>query len=233
VSVSLVIPTWNEAAGIAATLGAVPSLVDEIVVVDADSADGTAEIARAHGARVLTERRRGYGRALKTGFDAARGDILGSADGDGTYPLAALPALVERMIGSGAQFISCSRFPLVDPRAMEPRNRIGNRLLSVASSLLFGHSFADVLSGMWLMRREAWTRLALVSDGWNFSEEIKVRAMESLGDRFAELHIDYRGRLGQTKLQPWRVGLQNLAWLGLMRLGLERQAKTTLERVRA
>ncbi len=224
-SVSVVIPTWNEAKGIAYTLRTVPSLVDEIVVVDAFSTDGTADIARANGARVVPELRRGYGRAFKTGFNAAKGDILVSADGDATYPIGVLPDLLDTMIDKGILFASCARLPLDDPNSMRRRNHLGNRAISVAASLLWLRTFEDVLSGMWAMRREAWVQLDCVSDSWNFSEEIKIRAREAFGARFSEFHIRYAERLGETKLAPFRVGLENLAWLALMRMGLERQVK--------
>jgi glycosyltransferase involved in cell wall biosynthesis len=224
-SVSVIIPTWNEAAGIAYTLRTVPTLVDEVVVVDAYSKDGTPEIARANGARVFSEVRRGYGRAFKTGFSAAKGDILVSADGDGTYPLAALPDLLDNVIQRDLLFCSCARFPLADPTAMRSRNRFGNVAMSAAASLLWMHPFDDVLSGMWAMRREAWVALDLVSDSWNFSEEIKIRAREQFGPRFAEFHINYAERLGESHVAPWRVGVENLMWLALMRAGVERQVK--------
>lgn len=227
-SVSVIIPTWNEAKGIAYTLRTVPSLVDEVVVVDANSSDGTGEIARANGARVVTELRRGYGRAFKTGFNAAKGDLLVSADGDGTYPLGVLPDLLGVLTRSDLQFVSCARFPLDDPASMRSRNKLGNELITLGASLLWRKRLQDVLSGMWAMRREAWVQLECVSDSWNFSEEIKLRALEAFGDGFAEFHIHYAERLGQTKLQPWRVGIENLVWLGLMRLGLERQFKAIL-----
>jgi glycosyltransferase involved in cell wall biosynthesis len=224
-SVSVIIPTWNEAKGIAYTLRTVPSLVDEVVVIDAFSTDGTADIARANGARVIPEVRRGYGRAFKTGFNAAKGDILVSADGDGTYPIGVLPDILNAMLDKGILFASCARLPLDDPNSMRSRNRIGNRAISVAASLLWLRTFEDVLSGMWAMRREAWVQLDCVSDSWNFSEEIKIRACETFGPRFSEFHIRYAERLGDTKLAPFRVGIENLAWLALMRMGFERQVK--------
>ncbi|MEW5851321.1 MAG: glycosyltransferase family 2 protein [Myxococcota bacterium] len=227
-SVSVIIPTWNEAKGIAYTLRTVPSLVDEVVVVDALSSDGTADIARANGARVITETRRGYGRAFKTGFNAAKGDILVSADGDGTYPLGALPDILTYMLQKDMLFVSCSRFPLEDSGSMRPRNKFGNKVISLAASALWMRDIEDVLSGMWAMRREAWVQLDLVSDSWNFSEEIKLRAMEALGPRYCEYHIRYAERLGETKLAPWRVGVENLTWLALMKLGVERQFKAML-----
>lgn len=72
-------------------------------------------------------------------------------------------------------FASCSRFPLDDPSSMRPRNRFGNKVISLASSLLWSSRFEDVLSGMWVMRRDAWIALDVVSDSWNFSEEIKIQ----------------------------------------------------------
>lgn len=224
-SVSVIIPTWNEANGIAYTLRTVPSLVDEVVVVDAFSRDGTAEIARANGAHVFSEVRRGYGRAFKTGFNGAKGDILVSADGDGTYPLGVLPDLLDDMLQHDLMFSTCVRFPLDEPSAMRRRNRIGNVAMSMVASLLWVNKFEDVLSGMWAMRREAWVQLDPVSDGWNFSEEIKIRAREAFGPRFSEYHIHYAERLGESHVAPLRVGLENLAWLGLMRAGVERQVK--------
>jgi glycosyltransferase involved in cell wall biosynthesis len=227
-SVSVIIPTWNEAKGIAYTLRTVPSLVDEVVVVDASSSDGTADIARQNGAKVITELRRGYGRAFKTGFNAAKGDFLVSADGDGTYPLGVLPDLLEHMIAKGLMFTSCARFPLIDPGAMRPRNKFGNRVITAAAALLFMHDFNDVLSGMWAMRRDAWVQMDLVSDSWNFSEEIKIRAAELFGPLATEFPIRYAERLGETKLAPFKVGIENLVWLGLLRANLERQFKAML-----
>ncbi len=224
-SISVVIPTWNEAAGIAYTLRAIPSLVDEVIVVDSASSDGTAAIARANGARVFPEMRRGYGRAFKTGFNAAKGDIIVSANGDGTYPLGALQDLLDHMIERDLLFMSCSRFPLDDARSMRPRNIFGNRVLSAFASLLWRDNFDDVMTGMWAMRREAWVALDLISDSWNFSAEIKVRAKEEFGPRFEEFHVRYAEKRGETKLTPWRVGVENLVWLGMMRLGVDRQAK--------
>jgi glycosyltransferase involved in cell wall biosynthesis len=227
-TVSVIIPTWNEAKGIAYTLRTIPSLVDEVVVVDAYSRDGTADIARANGARVFSEVRRGYGRAFKTGFNGAKGDILVSADGDGTYPLGVLPDLLDDMLQRDLLFTTCVRFPLQDPGSMRARNKIGNMGMSVIASLLWLRKFEDVLSGMWAMRREAWVQLDPVSDGWNFSEEIKVRAAETFGARFSEYHIHYAERLGETHVAPLRVGLENVAWLALMRAGVERQVKALL-----
>src|SRR5580658_6718030 len=106
---TLVVPTLNEGGSIghvidtflAAAAEANPRLFPrdpvewEVVVVDGASTDGTPEIARKAGARVISEPRRGYGRAYQTGFAAATGDVVATADGDSTYPVEEIPTLVR------------------------------------------------------------------------------------------------------------------------------------------
>jgi hypothetical protein len=216
--ITVVIPCHNEEGGIAQALRQVPAVVDEVIVVDNASTDQTAAVARAAGARVVAELRKGYGRALKTGIEAATGDVVVTADGDGTYPLPAIPALVEHLVAGPWDFVSGSRFPLQNPRAMRRRNAFGNRALSLAMSVLFGHWFRDGLSGMWVFRREVYPRLKLLSDDWNISEEIKIEAVRHPQVRFTEFPIDYHERIGASKLMPWRVGWANLVYLFQMRL---------------
>ena len=110
--ISVVIPTLNEACGIAETIGLVPKITDEIVVVDGNSNDGTREIAAKAGAKVVLEERRGYGRAFKTGFEHATGSIIATADGDGTYPIEMLEEVTKHLLDNELDFISCARFPL-------------------------------------------------------------------------------------------------------------------------
>src|SRR5688500_17771786 len=93
--ITVVIPCLNEEEGIRKVLDELPSFVDEVMVVDNGSTDGTAEIARSRGARVITELNRGYGRAYKSGFSHATGDIIVTLDGDHSYPVDALSYLLE------------------------------------------------------------------------------------------------------------------------------------------
>src|SRR5262245_32867671 len=106
--ISVVIPTLNEEKGIRKSMGLVPDFVDEVVVVDGNSRDRTREIAAECGAKVINEPRRGYGRAFKTGFENCTGDIIATADGDGTYPIELLKEVVEYMDLAGLDFVSCS-----------------------------------------------------------------------------------------------------------------------------
>src|SRR5262249_18459178 len=149
------------------TLPTVPELIDEVIVVDVCSTDGTPEVAKSNGAHVVAELRRGYGRALKTGFNASKGDVLVSADADGIYSLGVLQDLLKFLLDHDLAFVSGARFPLDNPDTMRVRNRIGNQLVTAASSLLWRRKFQDVLSSVWAMRREAWLQLDVVSDSRN------------------------------------------------------------------
>jgi dolichol-phosphate hexosyltransferase len=212
-TIGVVIPCYNEEEGIGRVIGRMPpGVVDEIVVVDNNCTDRTAEVAASLGARVVPERTPGYGAAYKAGLREVRSDVVVTMDGDGTYPPEEIPRLVDLLAGRNLDFLSTSRFPLADGRAMGLTNRIGNGVLTVAAALLFARALRDSQSGMWVFRREALGRLRLTSDGMPFSEEIKLEALLR-GLRFDEEHIPYGVRAGEVKLQRWRDGWANLVFL--------------------
>jgi glycosyltransferase involved in cell wall biosynthesis len=218
-SISVVIPCYNEEDGVREVMGRMPGAVDEVVVVDNNCTDGTAKVAAALGARVVPEPVPGYGAAYKAGLRAATQDVIVTLDGDGTYPPEEIPRLVETLVDRGWDFLSASRFPLSDPTAMHLSNRVGNWLLTVAAGLLFLKPLRDSQSGMWVFRRAGLERLRLTSDGMAFSEEIKLEAV-ARGLRFGEAHIRYGARVGEVKLQKWRDGWDNLSFLFRRRVGL-------------
>ena len=220
--ISVVIPCYNEAEGIRAVIEQIPHYVDEIVVVDNRSTDGTGDIARSLGARVIYQGKRGYGAAYKAGLPSAKGDIIATLDGDGTYPAEEIARLVDRLEDDGFDFISASRFPLTDPSAMSITNQFGNRVLTVVTRLLFGHPIEDSQSGMWVFRRSVLAKLHLTSDGMPLSEEIKIEALAHHEVRFLECRIPYRHRIGEVKLRRWREGFENLIFLVKKRLRTRR-----------
>jgi glycosyltransferase involved in cell wall biosynthesis len=211
--ITVVIPCLNEEKGIVQVLSRMPSFVDEVIVVDNGSTDRTAEKARDFGARVIQERIRGYGRAYKTGLIQARGDIVVTLDGDHSYPVDAISYLLEVFLHSEARFLSASRFPLKNKRAMSTKHWAGNKLLSLALSLLFFRWVRDSQSGMWVFERESLNEMDLRSDGMAFSEEIKIEAIRNRRIGFKEIYVDYSNRMGEIKLQPWRDGYRNLVFL--------------------
>src|SRR5437016_11236140 len=162
--ITVVIPCLNEKEGIGKVLRELPSFVDEVVVVDNGSTDGTAVVASQLGAHVVTELHRGYGRAYKSGFSRATGDIIVTLDGDHSYPVDALSYLLEAFLHCGVGFLSASRFPMLTGAAMSFKHKIGNRVLSLIMSVLFLRWVNDSQSGMWVFRRDALSRVTLTCE---------------------------------------------------------------------
>jgi glycosyltransferase involved in cell wall biosynthesis len=211
--ISVVIPCYNEEHGIRHTIGMLPPVVDEIIVVDNNSTDRTSEVATSLGARVVFEKRKGYGAAYQAGLPAVTGDITVTLDGDGTYPAAQIPEIVDHLVDKQLDFVSASRFPLKNPRAMNFSNKVGNGVLTLGMAVLYGKPVRDSQSGMWIYRSGVYRKLKVTSDGMAFSEEIKIEAIRAPGVRFGEYHIDYHPRVGEVKLQKWRDGFRNLFFL--------------------
>jgi glycosyltransferase involved in cell wall biosynthesis len=212
-SITAIIPCLNEEQGIERLLRAMPEFVDEVIVVDNNSTDRTSEVAASLGAKVVREEVRGYGRAYKRGFAVATSDVIVTLDGDHSYPVDALSYLIEAFRHLEVDFLNASRFPVRDARAMSFKNKFGNLILSLVMSVLFFRWVRDSQSGMWVFRRSILEKMKLESDGMAFSEEIKIEALLQHGVRFGELSIQYSSRVGETKLNPWRDGLQNIAFL--------------------
>lgn len=216
--ISVVIPCYNEEDGVRHVLEGMPKYVDEMVVVDNNSTDRTGEVARSLGARVVVEKRAGYGAAYKAGLPAATGDIIATLDGDGSYPSDAIEPLVIRLLDAKLDFISGCRFPLANTKAMPVTNQIGNSVLTLAMFVLFGKPVKDSQSGMWVFRRAVLDQLKLTSDGMPLSEEIKIEVLlKKL--KFEEVHIRYLERIGEVKLRKWRDGWENLVFLVRKRFG--------------
>jgi len=211
--ITVIIPCLNEEQGIELVLRRMPDYVDEVIVVDNGSTDRTASVAEALGATVIREDVRGYGRSYKKGFAHARGDLIVTLDGDHSYPVDAISYLLEAFLHLQVDFLNASRFPVRDRRAMSCKHKIGNLLLSVATSVLYFRWVRDSQSGMWVFRRSILPLMKLESDGMAFSEEIKIEALKRSQIRFGEISIQYSSRLGEIKLNPWRDGLHNLWFL--------------------
>lgn len=216
--VTVVIPCLNEEEGVRKVLEAIPSFVDEVIVVDNGSTDRTAAVARELGALVVSELNRGYGRAYKTGFSRATGDVIVTLDGDHSYPADALSYLLEAFMHCRVGFLSASRLPTLTPEAMSLKHKVGNRVLSFMMSVLFLRWVNDSQSGMWIFRRDALKHMNLTSDGMAFSEEIKIEAIRHKEIGFREMFINYSQRVGEIKLRPWRDGFANILFLLRKRL---------------
>lgn len=216
-SLTVVLPAFNEEAGIAGVLariaGIAPALSTlgltlDILVVDDGSEDRTAMRAAAcDGVRVVRHpRNAGYGAALKTGFRLATGDLIAFLDADGTYPPESLPALCEAVLASEADLAVGSRMSGART-AMPMVRRVGNAAYAGLLTLIGGVTVRDTSSGMRVVRRSALERLYPLPDGLAFTPAMSTRAIhENL--RVVEVPIPYDGRVGQSKLSVVRDGLR-------------------------
>ncbi len=213
--ISVILPTMNEEESIGEVLDEIKSALRgrdyEILMVDTNSRDRTRDIGREKGAVIIDEPRRGYGRAYKTGFQRATGDIIVTLDADTTYPASDIPRLVDMLLREKLDFISTDRLTGMEKDAMTFSHRFGNWMLVKAANLLFGLHLRDSQSGMWVFRRDILKKLDLTSDGMPLSEEIKIEAFTKL--RAKEVGIKYRPRKGEVKLNSWKDGKENLRFL--------------------
>jgi glycosyltransferase involved in cell wall biosynthesis len=218
-SLSIVIPAYNEQDNIPCTLASIPvdelraaDVAVEVLVVDNGSTDATAQLASDHGARVLIQPVRGYGNAYKVGFANCLGEVIATGDADRTYPFEILPEALELFQAERLDFLSTNRLGALRREAMTRSHVWGNRALSTLTRLLFDLPFRDSQSGMWIFRRHVWTQSRVLSGGMAFSQELKIEAFRN-GFRCGELPIDYRPRGGEKKLRTVRDGALNATQL--------------------
>jgi hypothetical protein len=134
-------------------------------------------------------------------------------DGDHSYPVDSLSYLLSAFEHLGVDFLNASRFPVRDRNSMSFKHKFGNWVLSLTTSILFLRWVRDSQSGMWVFKRSILEKIRLDSDGMPFSEEIKVEAIKHPQLTFDEIPVMYSSRLGEIKLQPYRDGIRNLAFL--------------------
>jgi dolichol-phosphate hexosyltransferase len=217
--VTILIPSLNEESGVKKTLSSIPTSKlyqmgynTEVILIDGGSIDSTREIASQMGAKVIVESQKGYGRAYKTGFAEAKGDIIVTLDADGTYPAEHIPYYIEQLKKKDVDFITVNRFSKMEKGAMSISHKVGNKILSMVMHILYSIDIKDSQSGMWIMKKGSFiNNIALNSDDMSMSEEIKIIAFKY----FKSLEIDgkYFNRIGKPKLQTYWHGWKNLKYL--------------------
>jgi glycosyltransferase involved in cell wall biosynthesis len=216
--VSVVIPCLNEAENIESCVTAALQALrkmgvhGEVVVADNDSEDDSARLAEQAGARVVVERRRGYGSAYLAGFAASTGRYIVMADADLTYDFDDIPRFVDAL-EEGAEMVIGDRMDNIQPGAMPWLHRyVGNPILTGLLNLFFRTGVKDAHCGMRALRRDVLARLDLRTTGMEFASEMVIRAAkENL--RIAEFPIEYHPRGGESKLSSFRDGWRHLRFL--------------------
>jgi glycosyltransferase involved in cell wall biosynthesis len=212
VRVSVVIPTYNEAQSIGQVLADIPKTIGEVLVVDSDSSDGTAAIAREMGARVLREPRRGYGRACLTGLAAVNApDIVVFLDGDYSDRPAEMPLILDPLRADSADMVIGSRLAGTrTPGAMPWHAVLGNRLAARLIAFLSGVHLTD-LGPFRAARYDALLALGLREATYGWPVEMIIKGARR-GLRIAEVPVSYHHRIGSSKISGTLQGSVGAAW---------------------
>jgi glycosyltransferase involved in cell wall biosynthesis len=234
--VSVIIPTHNEAQAIARVLADLPAdLVTEVIVVDSNSNDGTPEIAAKMGARVISESRRGYGRACLTGLASANSpDIVVFLDGDYSDRPSELPILLAPILQGAADITLGARLGEHRiPAALPWHQAFGNRLAAGMIRHLYGLKITD-LGPFRAARSDVLRALALEETTYGWAVEMILKGALN-GFRVVEVSVTYYPRIGKSKISGTLKGTVGAAWfiLSLMVRFYFRRRKAEIQRSRS
>lgn len=211
--VSVVIPVLDEEESIGSVLAEIPAAgIDAVIVVDGGSRDGTVVAAKSGGARVIEERRRGYGRACAAGAAAADSEVIVFLDGDGSDDPAMIPQLARPLVEDRADLVLGSR--LAGNRAgggMFRHQKMGNRAAAALINGLYGQGLTD-LSPFRGVRRAALFELGMSEMTYGWPTEMIVKAARRRW-RIVELPVPSRPRIGgESKISGTARGTILAAW---------------------
>jgi len=211
-TISVIVPAMNEAANLPHVLPRIPADVLEVILVDGDSTDDTVAVARSvlPGVRVVKQHGRGKGAALRTGFAAARGDIIVMLDADGSTAPEEIPSFV-RALTDGADFAKGSRFLAGAGTAdMQLYRKLGNAAFVAMVRLLFGGRYTDLCYGYNAFWRQVVPQLGLDGNGFEIETMMNVRALK-IGLRIVEIPSFESQRIhGESNLHTIPDGLRVL-----------------------
>jgi glycosyltransferase involved in cell wall biosynthesis len=206
--ISVIIPAYNEEQALKPVVDEYLPYADEIIIVDDGSSDSTYEIAKTllnEKVQVLQhEKNQGKVAALRTGVEHATGDIIIFTDADCTYPARYIPEFINKLehgvdLVLGSRQINRENIPLF--------NRLGNFFFSSLAAYISGKTIVDSQTGFRAFRKEMFEKFDVEARSLEFETKMTVRAAK-LGYKIAEIPIEYRARVGTSKLHPIRDGLK-------------------------
>jgi glycosyltransferase involved in cell wall biosynthesis len=219
-SISVVIPTMNEAANLPHVFARLPRGLHEVIVVDGHSTDDTIAVARMlrPDVRIVLQNRRGKGNALACGFAAAHGEIIVMLDADGSTDPAEIPLFVDALL-AGADFAKGSRF-MEDGGSEDitPLRRAGNRALGAVVNLLYRSRYTDLCYGYNAFWARCLPQIGVTCDGFEVETLINVRVARA-GLCVVEIPSFEAERIhGESKLSALRDGRRVLSTIVRERL---------------
>ncbi len=213
--ITVLICALNEAESLPHVLPKIPRWVDEILLVDGHSDDGTAEVAKKirPEIKILCQPGKGKGDALKYGVQQAIGDIVVTLDADGATNPDEIPKFIEPLL-KGYDYIKGSRFLGFQPAKMPWYRHFGNWVLVTETNLIFGTRYTDVCSGFNAFWKKSWEKVNF-PDTFGYEPLITLRAKKA-GLKILEISCRDSGRIhGSSKLPNWRQGWG--AYKGILR----------------
>ncbi len=198
--IAVIIPAFNEKKSIWKVISAIPDWVDDCIVVDNGSTDGTGEVARARGARVVRELRRGYGSACLAGIAALDyADVVVFLDGDFSDHPEEMAVLVDPIVNNEADLIAGSRtLGRREAGSLTPQARFGNWLACMLIRLFWKADYTD-LGPFRAIRASSLKRLGMCDRGYGWMVEMQIKATRA-GIRVREVPVSYRRRIGKSKV---------------------------------
>jgi len=217
--VAVAIPCFNEAPTIAKVVSDFRARMPEaeILVFDNASTDGSAEKARAAGARVVREKRRGKGHVMQAILETVDADACVIVDGDDTYYADDVETLLAPVLEDRADLVVGDRLGQADSGALSDLHRFGNRVILAIINLVFRTSFRDVLSGYRAVNRNFMRTVPLITGGFETETELTLQALEK-GMVIHEVPIRYRARPegSHSKLSPFADGYRILITMAVL-----------------
>jgi len=215
-SLTILIPCLNEEVGVASVVCEYATAFPQadILVVDNDSEDGTAAAARAAGATLLTERRRGKARAVATALATIDTDLVLMVDGDGSYPAEGAKSLVEEYLREPADMITGIRSAQNATRIFRPMHQWGMSIFAAVLNLVFRFKPLDLFSGLRLFSRRFYQHVPVLSRGFELEIELTIQAVDK-SFSMTEIPVPFRSRTNgsESKLRTMRDGLRILRLL--------------------
>jgi glycosyltransferase (TIGR04182 family) len=212
--VCILIPTLNEAESIGEVIREFKELgFTNIFVIDGHSTDPTREIAEREGVRLVIQKGKGKGTAVRQAFDLIEDDVIVMIDGDKTYSPVEVRTLLAPILNDEADHVIGNRFGFGG--SFSPLHRFGNWALNKVFTLGYDVKLHDILSGYRALTKDCVSRLNLEKTGFEIEAEMAIKSVKQ-GMRIKEVPISYQKRKGKAKLNTFRDGFKILSTLYML-----------------